>query len=276
MQEPAKSAKDERTTDDLQHDLIATDELSLLSNNKLPPKRILIVGSAPDATLQPCDVAYFANYSALAFDHDQIIKHCSSIETVIKMSRLNPALFHGREKNVLLKCRNELEQLVVKTGCKITMCAVNEIDIPSIPPLDVPYQLIHSAELQDIYTIAAGSPPPYFHLFTLIKHAAHHPKQVSKLIKRIIELKLSEGKVGTRRVQAHLRPSAGITALAYALKVHGPEHEYHLTGISFNARDKHGILGDLNIARKPFPKHVMADRVFISHLLRRQIALSCD
>lgn len=224
-------------------------------------ERIQIVGSAPNSELGYCDVAYFANFSLLSFDANEVRQKCGSIKIFAAASAFIPELGSLCEAR-----RKELQALRDKVykfkPDEIRIFATrDQYSKPLIHDTIMADEMMSPKDLQDLFFHTIGKKLPFVVWQNLTLDVLKNKSKGYKILRNLILQRMHLTKI--ENCSAFFRPSTGVTALAYALSQHGERAHYCLTGISFEKRVGHSVFNDQKFECSEFEPHVSADKFFL-------------
>lgn len=223
-------------------------------------KQIQIIGSAPNAHLETCDFAYFANYSLIGYNYDEVREKCGCVNVFAASTALFPEYFNY-DNLKLEKLLHLRKKILSFEPDEIIVFASKKKHIPELNKDKISYKILFPENVAAFYIKAAGHSAPFWEWRSFIDDSRKSYLKALKILKKtFIEYKKSDSR---DNLHAYLRPSSGVTALAYAIKQHGAEAHYTLNGISFGARVQHTVSQGFQKSRNSFEPHVVADKIFV-------------
>ncbi len=214
-------------------------------------KRIVIIGSKPNADIPDGDVIYCAN-GAIGYYAESVRRFGKVI------SILNPDHIHPKKRNDgqwLAFTRSRPEKVILLRNNNLLMLteALRETGF------EAPVLGLSRAERRMLVSKISGCYDPivtkeFFHL-PLDKKNRYIGSLCTTFLKRIIDKRTDCG--------AYFRPSTGVISLIFAIDEYGNDAEYIVAGIGIKNRAQYH--DGNNPAQNDIPHHVYADK----HILRR-------
>lgn len=221
-------------------------------------RRVLIVGSAPDANIRPCENIYFANFSALAFENHEWRTVGAKTHCVMSASAIFP-LRANKDKEKSLQSEN----LIIRNSQlhldETIVFATQDKDMPK------PFQIAQTdcfltpEAYTSLLAQVVGDVPPFVNRQHFMRGLGRRPGKALRLLMQMHRNPSSP---------PYFRPSTGIVALALAIQRHGPDASYSLSGFSFRNRVAHRIHRHVASADDWYAAHVQADAICLSTLKR--------
>jgi hypothetical protein len=225
---------------------------------------VLIVGSAPDAELAPCDRVFFVNFSALNFSDQAIAETGATPYLLASSSALFPDVYPYDGET-----RTRIDGYLADprlTGITRKICYVSKPDYdPGVEALKGLHHVMSPADLNALLVRVAGKAPPYLNWRHLLAGFRNDPSKALMRFKEYRRARLGR----TRVLHSYFRPSGGLIALAYAVDQFGPDASYQLSGITMGPRLTHRFFQNLHSPDQWFLPHVEADRILLERLERQ-------
>lgn len=225
-------------------------------------KKIVVIGSKPNAVIPDGDTIYCANASIAYYgDHIARFRHVVNLVIPVVVDCQAKRTIPGEQEFYRKRCEMMLKtrptQLIILSDSGE---AVRVIDSLRKVGYDVPIMSINNHDRRKLVAKVSGFDDPiltadFFYLPKKLK-VKYARFAADIILKRLFDQ--------TRKCNPIFRPSTGIISLLYAIDKHGPECNYVVAGIGLKNRNDF-IQG--NLSGNPIPHHVFAD-----HKILRKIA----
>jgi len=217
-------------------------------------KRIVVIGSKPNAVIPDGDAVYCANASIAYYLHELSgFKYIVNITTPFAIrdhiKKTSDDAYCYRESLKKMSESRSLRLIILRsTNPEHMINALRETG------LDVPISIINDQDRRKLVTRVSGCDDPiltadFFRLPSKLK-LSYAGSAISIILKRIF--------ARSKTCNAIFRPSTGIIALLYAIAENGYDCEYVLAGIGLKNRNEY--ITDIRLSKHPIPHHVYADQ----------------
>lgn len=229
-------------------------------------KRVLILGSKPDALIDEFDIAYCANASGYFYKQQLREKNAGDkLITIVAASELTsiPTRVSADKERWQAKRINAIHSLT-DHHLKI----ISSEYFPEVVSDMGKYSLFKSVELipHNKYEEFISRNGMLYPIITA-EHLTHGSTLLKELVKYVIEY--SKYKLRDKYlVNALYRQGTGIICLIEAIMQYGHDASYTIAGIGFNNRNRYEG-GDINTwtpSSKINRNHVLADKKLVHHL----------
>lgn len=230
-------------------------------------KRVVIIGSKPDAIIPEGDVAYFANTS-LSLYHENI-KYFNHIIVIIIKPALNYLQNNRQKENPHRDFNLRTWDILCKVPDKMVIISDKEITktVKTLENNNYKGQITHLTKYDRRKLIGkvSGCYDPI-----ITKDFRTLPMNIQiECIKSIITSGLKRIISNKSNVHCVLRPSTGIFSLIHAINEYGMTAEYVISGIGLRKRGTYaeGKNEDKN-KQNPF-SHIFADQKVLEELVKK-------
>lgn len=223
-------------------------------------KRIVVIGSKPNAIIPDGDAIYCANVS-IVYYAEQIVRFSQIVNVITPLAIVDqkPRNSSGEQECYTARWEAMLTasraQLLILESCN----ANRMIDGLRRAGYDAPISLISDQERRKLVARVSGFDDPilsadFFRLLPKLQ-SRYAGSAISITLKRIFDQ--------SKTCNPVFRPSTGIISLLYAIDQHGADCEYVVAGIGMNNRSVY-IHTERSSAQRfsgtSIPQHVFADR----------------
>lgn len=235
-------------------------------------KKIVIVGSKPNATIPEGDIYYCAN-SAASF-YESSIKKGAQIIIIVAASELIRSRRKSKEKEKWLS--EKFDRIVNAKSDEIVLLG-NEFFPNAMPKVKKYYNgEIKELKFNEINKILKKLINNRFPVLT-VKHifplSLNSFKNLYKFLFEKFNMIFKKNKLSS----GLFRPSTGILSLAYAIYKHGDSFDYYVSGIGLKERDLYpdGFNNTWTPKKNLNSYHVLADEK-VSNLLNKKYKIYFD
>lgn len=241
-------------------------------------KVILVVGSAPNARLIPCDHIYFANFSSTAFDKETVqetharttIVAAASAYFFDQFPHLYPDQLDPRRPRAITKdaMQERLDLLKSVPADEICAYAHRTRYVENVTNEDPQVRIAGPEEVFLFFQSIGATRELLWPLRTIWESGRYGPP-IAKKDWRLTMREILRPRASRFLSSGYFRPSSGLTALALAAATYGEEARYILSGITFENRDAYGVGKRQLQPHVISSKHVVIDRILLNDIRKR-------
>jgi hypothetical protein len=234
--------------------------------------RIVVLGAKPHAVVPPGDAIYCANAAALtnpaavaAFAHRSVVASGAVVARALSGGVAEGSLDHLRARSILTFEGQEALFFIDDSSPRLP---VLHQELAKCGPPERRVQFLDSAFHKALVREFAGS--------HILADRRFLQQPVMTMLRDATRIGLHELKwvAGVRQPElpSKVRPSTGILALLLAIRAHGPDAQYVLSGVGLGNRDIYNFGGDTfevkRRQRRALPRHVVADNIVLGRLAK--------
>lgn len=231
-------------------------------------KRVVVIGSKPDAVIPDGDVIYCANVSIIYYA-DQVARFRQIVNIITPNAIDDQKLPSSSAGQNCLTSQWEIMLTVKQVRLIILLSGSADRMVTGLrnAGYTTPITMISHQERRKLVERVSGCDDPIltadFFRLPVKQKLRYAGSAASVMLKRIFDQ--------SKTCRSFFRPSTGIVSLLYAIDQHGVDCEYVIAGIGLNKRSvySHTISSATCSDKASIPAHVFADRKILQTISSR-------